>query len=127
MSSPFPGMDPYLEAPDNWRGFHHSLADEIKAQLNAVLSPRYYADVEVHTVLEEVGVTTATTIYPDVAVLDTTVAAPPAMTAVAIPAAPIRRLAMLPEEHKMRTVEVRTTAAGTLVTAIELLSPVNKR
>ena len=58
MSSPFPGMDPYLEAPEIWRGFHHSLADEIKAQLNTVLSPRYYADVEVRTVLEEVGVAT---------------------------------------------------------------------
>ena len=127
MPSPFPGMDPFLEAPDIWRGFHHSLADEIKAQLNAVLSSRYYADVEVHTVLEEVGVATATTIYPDAAVSETTFSAPPGMTAVAIPAAPIQRLAMLPEEHKMRTVEVRTTATGTLVTAIEILSPVNKR
>jgi hypothetical protein len=127
MSSPFPGMDPFLEALDLWRGFHHSLADEIKAQLNAVLSPRYYADVEVYTVLEEVGVATATTIYPDAAVLDTTFPVPPSMTTVAIPAAPIQRLAMLPEEHKMRTVEVRTTVAGTLVTAIAILSPVNKR
>ena len=127
MPSPFPGMDPFLEAPDIWRGFHHSLADEIKAQLNAVLSPRYYADVEVHTVLEEVGVATASTIYPAAAVLDTTFSAPPGRTAVAIPAAPIQRLAMLPEEHKMRTVEVRTTATGALVTAIEILSPVNKR
>ena len=30
-------------------------------------------------------------------------------TAVAIPAAPIQRLAMLPEEHKLRTVQVRET------------------
>lgn len=44
MSSPFPGMDPYLEAPEIWRGFHHLWADEIITQLNAVLSPRYYAE-----------------------------------------------------------------------------------
>ena len=29
MPSPFPGMDPYLEAPEIWRGFHHVLADKI--------------------------------------------------------------------------------------------------
>jgi len=53
MSSPFPGMDPYLEDPDIWVGFHHSFADETKAQLNALLSPHYYADVEVRTVLKK--------------------------------------------------------------------------
>jgi hypothetical protein len=127
MPSPFPGMDPYLEAPDLWRGFHHSFADEMKAQLNAGLSPRYYADVEVHTVLEEVGIATAKTVYPDAAVLETAFAAPTATAAVAIPAAPVRRLAMIPEEYKTRTVQVRTTDTNTLVTAIEILSPVNKR
>jgi len=127
MPSPFPGMDPYLEAPALWRGFHHSLADEIKAQLNAVLSPRYYADVEVRTMLEDVGVAMDKTIYPDAAVLDTTFSASTSTTAVLIPEAPVQRIAMLPEEHKMRTVEVRTTATDTLVTAIEILSPVNKR
>jgi hypothetical protein len=30
---------------------------------------------------------------------------------------------MLPEEHKLRTVQVRETATNTLVTAIALLSP----
>src|SRR5262245_34226870 len=127
MSSPFPGMDPYLEAPEIWRGFHHSLADEIIAQLNARLSPRYYADVEVRTVLEKVGMATTKTVDPDA----TGPVARPVMssstTAVAIPAAPIQRLAMLPEEHKLRTVQVRATATDTLVTAIEILSPVNKR
>lgn len=127
MLSPFPGMDPYLEAPEIWRGFHHSLADEIKAQLNAVLSPRYYADVEVRTVLEEVGIATAKTVYPDTAILGTPLSVPASTMAVAIPAAPIRRLAMLPEEQKMRTVQVRQTDTDTLVTAIEILSPVNKR
>jgi hypothetical protein len=127
MPSPFPGMDPYLEAPDIWRGFHHLLADEIITQLNAVLGPRYYADVEVRTVLEEVGVATAKTVYPDAAVLETVAAPSSSTTAVAIPAAPIQRLAMLPEEHKTRTVQVRETARDTLVTAIEILSPVNKR
>jgi hypothetical protein len=120
-------MDPYLEALEIWRGFHHSLADEIKAQLNAVLSPRYYADVEVRTVLEEVGIATAKTVYPDAAILGTPLSVPASTMAVAIPAAPIRRLAMLLEEQKMRPVQVRQTDTDTLVTAIEILSPVKKR
>ena len=37
MASPFPGMDPYLEAPEIWRGFYHAVACEIIAQLHAVL------------------------------------------------------------------------------------------
>jgi hypothetical protein len=102
-------MDPYLEAPAIWHGFHHLLADEIIAQLNTVLSPRYYADVEVRTVLEEVGVATTKTVYPDAAILETVLATSSSATAVAIPAAPIQRLAMLPEEHKLRTVQVRET------------------
>jgi hypothetical protein len=40
-------MEPYLEAPEIWRGFYHALAAEIIAQLHAVLGPRYYADIEV--------------------------------------------------------------------------------
>lgn len=127
MGSPFPGMAPYLEAPEIWRGFHHSLAERIKAQLNAVLSPRYYADVEIRVVFEEVGVAATRMIYPDAAILETKIEAPSGATAVAIPAAPIQRLAILPEEHKMRTVHVRETATDMLVTAIEILSPANKR
>ena len=31
MPSPFPGMDPYLEAPSIWPDLHHSLAAELGA------------------------------------------------------------------------------------------------
>jgi Protein of unknown function (DUF4058) len=43
MSSPFPGMDPYIEEPEVWSDFHGGLADEMRAQLNSVLQPRYVA------------------------------------------------------------------------------------
>ncbi len=92
MTSPFPGMDPYLEAKAIWPGFHHVFTDEIMAQLNTKLSPKYYADVEVRTVLEEVGVA----------------------------AAPIKRLAVLPEQFKLRTVQVTVTETQQLVTSLEI-------
>ncbi len=54
--SPFPGMNPYLESPTLWAGFHHLLASELTAQLNATLVERYYADVEVQAALEEISI-----------------------------------------------------------------------
>jgi hypothetical protein len=46
MSSPFPGMDPYLEAPHVWPGFHHKFASELSTELNGVLPVPYYAELE---------------------------------------------------------------------------------
>ncbi len=41
MSSPFPGMDPYLEHPARWPGVHNALIAKMASQLNALLDPRY--------------------------------------------------------------------------------------
>jgi hypothetical protein len=69
MPSPFPGMDPYLEAPDIWPDLHEALAGEIRAELNLLLPPPYYARLEVRP---EVGIVddagTARRIVPDVTV-----------------------------------------------------------
>lgn len=52
---PFPGMDPYLEAPDIWSDFQHALAAAIGANLNTSLPVSYYArlqkrpEMRVHT------------------------------------------------------------------------------
>ena len=43
MPSPFPGMNPYFEAPDLWEDFHQNLATEIQSQLMPKLRPKYYA------------------------------------------------------------------------------------
>jgi len=43
MSSPFPGMDPYIEDPEIWGDFHAALATEIRTQLNRTIQPRYVA------------------------------------------------------------------------------------
>jgi uncharacterized protein DUF4058 len=53
MAMIFPGMDPYLEAPLSWRGFHHCLVVYIADQLQPLLQPRYIAAVEVRVYLEE--------------------------------------------------------------------------
>src|SRR5205814_1059200 len=44
--SPFPGMNPYLEAPGVWESFHHTLIVYTAAALNRALPPDYVAVVE---------------------------------------------------------------------------------
>jgi hypothetical protein len=47
MSSPFPGMDPYLENPQYRRGLHHLLISHIAETLNTkLLPPNYSADID---------------------------------------------------------------------------------
>ena len=43
MPSPFPGMDPYLEALDIWPDFQGSLTREMSPNLNSLLPSPYYA------------------------------------------------------------------------------------
>lgn len=70
MSSPFPGMDPFLEDAEHWRGFHNLLAAEMLRRLNPLLVPKYYADIEVHEALEDVVIGRTHRIFPDVAILE---------------------------------------------------------
>src|SRR5687768_4415884 len=68
MPSPFPGMDPYLEAPHYWPGFHTNLATEIQAALNREIRPRYIADVTTRQTYDEIQVARPHSFSPDVAV-----------------------------------------------------------
>ncbi len=53
MPSPFPGMDPFLEAPDIWPDLHDRLAGQISTELNRTLPQPYYARLEMRP---EVGI-----------------------------------------------------------------------
>lgn len=128
MPSPFPGMDPYLEDPEIWSGFHADLAVEVKHRLNRLIGPKYYAEVEIQSVPQGLDIDIATEIRPDVSVFDNIDMAEsvarltPTLT---IPAAPVIRAAPLPV--RLRSVRVYRTKTREIVTAIEILSPYNKR
>lgn len=66
MPSPFLGMDSYLENPFLWPGVHQGLISSIRAALNAILPPRYFADIgeRVYIVQPERN------IYPDVVIFE---------------------------------------------------------
>src|SRR5438477_12694030 len=55
MLRPFPGMDPYLEAPDLWPGVHLDLLFAITEDLQPQLVPRYVATKEQRVVLYPLG------------------------------------------------------------------------
>ena len=70
MPSPFPGMDPYLEAPYIWPDLHNALASELRNELNQSLPNPYYARLEMRP---ELGITEdrgpSHRIVPDVTVV----------------------------------------------------------
>jgi hypothetical protein len=45
-------MDPYLEAPQRWLDFHNDLAAEMRAALNRVIQPRYFAQLSPYVTYE---------------------------------------------------------------------------
>ena len=49
--SPFPGMNPYLEASTFWSAFHSRLIVAIADALSPLLLPKYYIEIETRTYL----------------------------------------------------------------------------
>jgi Protein of unknown function (DUF4058) len=97
MASPFPGMDPYLEHPEVWPGVHLLLIAALSESLAPQLRPNYTVSVEVR-MYETTDEQSLLVGIPDVVV-----------------------------REKQGFLEVREVATKAVVTAIELLSPVNKR
>ncbi|MEW6750846.1 MAG: DUF4058 family protein [Candidatus Latescibacterota bacterium] len=130
MPSPFPGMDPYIEHPEVWSDFHGDLAGEIRAELNRVLQPRYVAWLEPRVTYEtvEIDESERRDARPDVGVYEQQPAVESARGGVAvISPAPVESLVLDALPLRLYTVEVLETGTLRLVTAIEILSPVNKQ
>src|SRR5438105_14238193 len=53
MPSPFPGMDPFIEASGLWGDFHGSMAVALRDDLNARLPKGYAASIEMYVWLHE--------------------------------------------------------------------------
>jgi hypothetical protein len=119
-------MDPYLEAPNLWPDVHNSLIFAIREQLQPHLSPRYIAVTTPYVVFESLEIVPTRTIIPDVGVMERTGGGGTA-TLTAIAAPPLVGQLALEVPTRYSRIEIRTIAGETLVTAIELLSPANKR
>ncbi len=125
MTTPFPGMDPYLEGPTLWPDVHNSVVAALRDTLGPLLRPRYYVRLEERTYLGEpegldfIG-------RPDINVLrddggrryneGKTSGAKAATVEVPVPD-PIKETYLV----------VRGAGNHEVVTVLELLSPANKR
>jgi Protein of unknown function (DUF4058) len=128
MPSPFLGMDPYIETPELWSDFHSDLASEIRAGLNVLIQPRYFARLTPYMTYEEVEIGQVRGVRPDVGIWQTQPpAGGPASRAATITPAPAESRVPLELPLRLHRVEIRTTGQQQLVTVIEILSPVNKR
>lgn len=123
-------MDPWLEG-HVWPDVHHDLATRIKEQLVAQVVSNYLVRIETYTIEdthpdEDVGI-----LYPDVEILKRNpgleiVSEPAVAYAMTTPATfsiPNAR----PIEVRVPVVEIRDRENQKLITAIEVISPVNKR
>ena len=132
MPSPFPGMDPFLEAAGRWEDFHNKLAAAIDYQLSDELPDRYECRTEVRVYLHEIPFDgrRLTVVADDAVTLPDGPAPGPAMgaTAAATLAEPTVRSVLLPHVFETREarLEIRDFDGDEVVAVIELLSRSNK-
>lgn len=128
MPSPFPGMDPYLEGSE-WTSVHTELSSEIARQLAPKLRPKYIVRTTRRFVAEtpEDVVTMTGDIDPDVGVFDSVRQRVVRESAIAAAPPPLQMATVIPASALQVTIEIRDVVNRELVTAIEVLSPTNKR
>ncbi len=131
MPSPFPGMNPYLENPELWSAVHSRLIVAIADVLADTISQDYRIEIEKRTYWSDETGDDLLIGIPDVALLSrgTTSSEKNIATAVAdrTEIAPTRILLPTYEEISERYLEIREVQTGKVITAIEILSPKNKK
>lgn len=125
-TSPFPGMDPFLERPAKWSSVHTRLINAISDQLAETLAPNFYVEIEERVTLTlAADPTVRQQIEPDVYLVRAPVLAPGQKTVHQI-TTPTVIEAVYEEEIRQRYLEIRDTFQREVVATIELLSPFNK-
>jgi Protein of unknown function (DUF4058) len=132
MAGPFPGMDPYVEMQAAWPDFHNGLIAEIRNELGARLPDSYIARVDERIEVATWALEPPRSFRPDVLVgrfekravsSGVTLATAPATT---LEPKLVEILDRDPEEVRITWVEIRALPDLELVTAVEVLSPINK-
>lgn len=136
MKSPFPGMDPYIEASGLWEDFHGHLIQHISDRLADAVPDHYLVRTGERSYVELVE-SEGKASYPFLP--DVSVTTPrgrkkvpkkggAAVAESAGEVEPVMLRAFLAEEHREMFIEIVESAPGQrLVTAVEVLSPANKR
>lgn len=123
MASPFPGMDPFIEA-QSWSDFHARFIVSISDVLLPALRPRYVARVEERVYLEQDAYDH---IRPDVTIIDRGLLPQHARGAELALADPLTVTLPVHAEAIEHYLTIRDRETLEVVTVIEVLSPGNKR
>lgn len=121
MSSPFPGMDPYLEP--HWLDVHTKLVAYAADALNESLPAELIARTEERIAIES-GDTSSVRAAPDVRIFTTRASDIDAVAAGGVALAPHKLVAMT-EPVTERFIEI-IDQGGRLISVIEFVSPTNK-
>jgi hypothetical protein len=126
MPSPFPGMDPFFEM-DEWQEFHVQMIVEIHHRINPLIRPKYLARIERRVYLERHF--TEGVRLPDVHIVRRKKAPGRTATGASTVATLQPRVYELvrPEQHREPVLRIVDKTSREIVTAIEVLSPANKR
>jgi Protein of unknown function (DUF4058) len=136
MKSPFPGMDPYIEACGLWADFHNHLIEKIGETLADAAPERYLVRTgeRSYVALVESESKKTYTFRPDVSVTaarrrrKTTKTAGTAVAEAVGHSEPVTMRPFIQEEHRETFVEIyEASPEQRLVTCLEVLSPSNKR
>jgi hypothetical protein len=136
MPSPFPGMDPYIEACGLWEVFHTNFISHIAIQLADVAPERYVVRTgeRSYLVLVQSEEKASYPFLPDVSITTSRGRKKGGKKGGTAVAEPVRESkphvlrAFIEDEHREGFVEIYETGPEMrLVTAIEVLSPSNKR
>jgi hypothetical protein len=136
MKSPFPGMDPYIEACGLWEDFHTHLIAKIGDSLADAVPERYLVRTgeRSYVVLVKEQGKSSRPFLPDVSITTkrgrkkTTKKGGTALAELGSEIEPVEMRAFIEEEHREAFVEIyEADPEQRLVTTIEVLSPSNKR
>ncbi len=123
MPSPFPGMDPYLEARSTWPGVHAAMIPYIQEALQPQLRPKYIARIEERIQLAQIS----QSYVPDVLLLKTLRESSATYSPTQSLTADEPQIVSTPDEaYREAFIEIIARESGDVVTVIELLSPANK-
>jgi hypothetical protein len=132
MRPQFPGMDPWLEHPDLWPDVHNSLITAIRDELMPKVLPRYVVRVESRTTVLT-GLDVDLLYRPDLAVRAANLSALAVDRGVAVlertQARHFEVIVPLIEQDEIEEtfLTIQELPDRKLVTAIEVLSPTNKK
>jgi hypothetical protein len=126
MSSPFPGMDPFIEG-QVWEDFHQEYIGAIRSALVRHLPPRYVPLLEQRVYIDRNEEENQDQIIADVGIAGERLGDRELKEQTATIGQPVLLEYPLPEERRETYLTIRTDASREIVTVIEVLSPANKR